>query len=280
MPSLSDYEYQSSPGMGGPHRFGRPSRKKPIVIGVVVIAAATAFYLWTSQAPPPAATAPAQAAAPAPAPAPAAVPLYELPPVNDSDDFVRERMTALSSHSLMATWLKTTGLARNLAVVLDNVSRGLNPSPRLRALRPAGDFRVVRQGTVLLLDPRNYERFNGIAEAASSIDPAAAGKLYIAIKPLLQMAYDELGNQEPIDRALERAATTLLSTPVVEGDVRLTIGGEGIGYRFLNTSIESLSGAQKQLVRMGPRNQRIIQSRIRQFMLAAGIAADKLPATP
>jgi hypothetical protein len=275
MPSLSDYQFQS-PGSGGPHRRDGGLRKQ-IVIGALVVFGGAAIYWFNSQPTPPSSTAPAQTAAPAPAPAPAATPLYDLPPVDDSDDFVRDRFSGLSSHPLLATWLKTTGLARNLVVVVDNVSRGLNPSPRLRALRPAGDFRVIREGNALVLDPRNYQRFNPIAEAASSIDPAAAGKLYATLKPLLQLAYDELGNQEPIDRALERAVSTLLGAPVVDGDVRLVVGGEGIGYRFLNTSLESLPGAQKQLIRMGPQNQRTIQSRLRAFALAAGISADKLP---
>jgi hypothetical protein len=70
----------------------------------------------------------------------------------------------------------------------------------------------------------------------------------------------------------------LLQAPVVDGDVRVEMGGEGIGYRFADAKLEELTPAQKQLVRMGPRNLRIIQDRLRQFALALGIPASRLPA--
>lgn len=246
-----------------------------LIVAAVVLVLGGAGYYWYSQRQ---ATAPAvatEAPAAAPAAATSDASSYDLPPLEDSDEFMRERFGALSSHPLMTTWLKTSGLARNLIVVLENTSRGLNPSKHLRALKPAGTFRVTRSGTGsserIALDPRNYERFNGIAEAAASIDAAAAGTLYKGLKPLLQAAYDELGNQEPIDRALERAISGLLAAPVVEGNVPLTVGNEGVGFKYLDPSIEALTGAQKQLVRMGPTNQRLIQGRLRQFASAAGI---------
>lgn len=250
-----------------------------LIIAAVVLMLGGAGYYWYSQrqAAAPAATAEAPAAAPAPASDNAF--FYDLPPLEDSDEFLRGRFSALSSHPLMAAWLKTTDLARNLIVVLENTSRGLNPSKHLRALKPTGTFRVIRSGERsdgsgerMTLDPRNYQRFNGIAEAAASIDAAAAGTLYKGLKPLLQTAYDELGNQEPIDRALERAIAGLLAAPVVEGDIPLTIGSEGVGFKYLDPKIEALTGAQKQLVRMGPTNQRLIQGRVRQFATAAAIA--------
>jgi hypothetical protein len=246
-----------------------------LIFAAVILVIGGAGYYWYSQrqTAAPAATAEAPAAAQASAATDASS--YDLPPLKDSDEFMRERVGALSAHPLMAAWLKTTDLARNLIVVLENTSRGLNPSKHLRVLKPAGTFRVVRSGAGgserMALDPRNYERFNGIAEAAASIDAAAAGTLYKGLRPLLQAAYDELGNQEPLDRALGRAIAGLLAAPVVEGDIPLTVGNEGVGFKYVDPKIEALTGAQKQLVRMGPTNQRLIQGRLRQFATAAGI---------
>jgi hypothetical protein len=271
---LDDHEFQTPDPVSAP-RIDSPRRTLPIVVVAVVLSAVViGLYRYVNRSPervPGEATATAAAPAPAPGPVVDDTPRYDLPPLDDSDPFMRDRLADLSGHSLLAAWSRGTGLVRNLVVVLDNTARGLNPSPQLRALRPGVGFRVIERGDRIVLDPRNYQRFTPLAEAAVSIDAGAAAKVYAGIKPLLQMAYDELGNQEPIDRALERAVRQVLSAPVVDGDVPLQIGGEGIGYRFADPSLESLPAAQKQLIRMGPANQRRIQEQVRLFAASAGI---------
>jgi len=156
-------------------------------------------------------------------------------------------------------------------VIVENISHGVNPSRHLRVLKPAGQFRVMTRGANVVIDPRTYDRFTPIADAAASIDAAGAGRLYRSFKPLLQMAYDELGNQESIDRAVERVVGAMLEVPAAEGDVRVEQSGEGIGYEYADSRLEALNGAQKQLLRMGPRNIRVIQQQLRGFASAAGI---------
>ena len=218
-------------------------------------------------------TAARQAAAPAPT-LPKAVEDVEridLPPLDDSDPLVRQRIGLLSSNRLVSAWLVTKGLVRNFTVVVENISHGVNPSRHLSVLKPAGQFRVTTRGANVVIDPRTYDRFAPIADAAASIDAAGAGRLYRSFKPLLQMAYDELGNQESIDRAVERAIEGLLQVPVVDGDVRLEQSGEGIGYEYADPRLGALNAAQKQLLRMGPRNIRVIQQQLRGFASAAAI---------
>jgi len=177
----------------------------------------------------------------------------------------------LSSNRLVSAWLATKGLVRNFTLVVDNISHGMNPSRQLRVLKPAGQFRVMTRGANVVIDPRNYDRFTPIAQAAASVDAAGAGRLYRSFKPLLQMAYDELGNQESIDRAVERALGGLLEVPAVDGDIRVEQSGEGIGYEYADPRLDALNGAQKQLLRMGPGNIRVIQQQLRGFASAAAI---------
>jgi hypothetical protein len=278
MLGIGDYQYQA-PGGFSPSGFRQrrgPSRPV-IIIGVVAVAVIVYFFFIRGDAPP--SSPQQQAAAPAPAAgAPTGVEQkYELPPLTDSDDFMREKMDALSSDPLMAAWLKGTDLVRNVVVVLENTAGGLTPSKHLRALRPSDQFRVMRQGVRVMIDPLSYERFNGLAAAAASIDPTAAAALYTTIKPLLQIAYDELGHEEKIDAALERALLEVLRAPVIPTNVRVERDDEGIGYRFEDPALETLSGVQKQMMRMGPTNERLIQSRVRQFGIAAGLPPERLP---
>jgi len=274
VPGITDYEFQQPESPRTPSSRQR-SRALPAAIAVaalIIIGAGAYFWLNRGSATDgPQQTAAPQATTEQPAATAADTPQYDLPPLEDSDEFMRERMGELSSNPLMAAWMKGTDLVRNLAVVLENASRGQTPSIHLRALRPQGEFRVVQQGNRTVIDARNYERYNGIAAAAASIDPQAAAMLYSGIKPLLQMAYDQLGNQEPVDTALERTLSGLLRTPLVEGNIPVEIGGEGVGYRYVDPRLESLTSAQKQLIRMGPSNQQTIQDQLLRFAAAVGI---------
>lgn len=279
MAGLGDYEFQPPGDTSAGGGYGRSTMLRVAVLGLVVaalvIAAGIYFALHRRAVPSSAPAQQAAAVAPAPATPTEEVEKIDLPPLDDSDALVRQRIGLLSSHPLVATWLGTNGLVRNFVVVVDNISHGINPSPHLRVLKPAGEFRVMMRGGATVIDPRSYERFNPIRQAAASFDAHVAGRLYLAFRPLLQTAYDELGNQEPFDRAVERGVVGLLEVPAIDGDVRVQ-QGEGIGYEYANDTLESLTGAQKQLLRMGPENIRIIQAQLRTFATAIGIASSRV----
>ena len=277
MPEISDYQFQAPPaGTSGTGRGGPRIPVVALIAGALVIVAVAGYLMFGGR------SAPADAPEPAAATPQAEKPLGDdaehitLPPLDDSDALVRQRVGLLSSHPLVSAWLSGKNLARNFVVVIDNISHGMTPSSHLRALRPGGQFRVVTRGNQTVIDPRNYARYSGIVGAAMSIDPRAAARTYGTFKPLLQMAYDELGNQEPLDRALERAIVALLHVPAIDGDIRVEQAGEGIGYEYQDAKLEALTGAQKQLLRMGSGNVRAIQEQLRLFALALGIPAQRL----
>ena len=278
MPEIDEeYEFQSPTGdrsfSGGSGDSNGPRNVLfAAVIVIALIALGVIGYLTFGRRAAPTA-APRQAAAPAPTLPKAAddVERIDLPPLDASDALVRQRIGLLSSNRLVSAWLATNGLVRNFTVVVENISHGVNPSRHLRVLKPAGQFRVMTREANVVIDPRTYDRFTPIADVAASIDAAGAGRLYRSFKPLLQMAYDELGNQESIDRAVERVVGGMLEVPAVDGDVRVEQSGEGIGYEYADARLDALNGAQKQLLRMGPRNIRVIQQQLRGFASAAGI---------
>ena len=201
----------------------------------------------------------------------------DVPPLNESDAVVRELVKQLSSHPQIAAWLTTDNLIRNFVVVTGNLADGKTPSRQLGVLRPSSAFGVVERGDVVNVDPKSYERYNGIAGAVASIDPAGAARLYSTLKPRIEEAYGELGVAVSFDRTLERAIVSLLKTPVVDEPVRLEPLG-GTAYRFADPQLEGLTAAQKHLLRMGPRNVRRVQASLRAIALALGIPAERLPA--
>jgi hypothetical protein len=193
-----------------------------------------------------------------------------LPPLDESDTLVRELVSRLSSHPRVVAWLTTDQLIRNFAVVTVNIADGHTPAPHLRPLVPAGTFEIVPEGGQSVIASRAFERYNGHAAAVSGIDARGAARLYATLRPRIDEAYNELGAPHgDIDTAVERAIARLLQTPVVEGPI--PIEPAGALFRYADPRLESLTPAQKQLLRMGPDNVRIVQAKLREIARHLGI---------
>ena len=252
-----------------------------IVVAALIVAAGVAAYIaFGGRAPSrPVTTAAQPAGAPRQADQPLggdAAPIV-VPPLDESDAVVRELVKQLTSHPRVAAWLTTNGLIRNFTVAVENTAEGGTPARHLRVLQPASAFLVTERDGDLYMEPRGYERYDSLAAAVASIDPANAARLYATLKPRIEEAYRELGmGGTPFDRTLERAIVSLLRTPVRDAPVRVRTQPQGIGYGFADPELEGLTAAQKQLLRMGPRNARIIQSSLRSIALALGIPAERL----
>lgn len=280
MLDIQEYELRKTPGEPPPEDPGRSIGVR-IAATVLVVAIGIAAYIvfggrkasGPATAPQPVATSPRpQPVDPLGRDAAAIV----LPPLDETDAVVRELVIALSSHPSIAAWLATDGLIRNFTVVVTNIADGRTPARHLSRLRPTPSFRVIERGGDLYIDPRSYERYNTLAAAASSIDPAGSARLYATLKPRIEEAYRELGRPDtPFDRTLERAIVVLLSTPVREDQLR--VEPRGIGFGFAARDLEALTDAQKQLLRAGPRNARTVQAALREIALALGIPAERLP---
>ena len=114
---------------------------------------------------------------------------------------------------------------------------------------------------------------------ASGIDARAAAALFGIWQPRIRQAYRELGYPDgDFSKTLQTAFQELLSTPKVEG--RPTLVPEGVGYAYADPELEHLSSAQKQLLRMGPRNMAPIQEKLREMAFYLGFPASQLPETP
>ncbi|MBM3819379.1 MAG: DUF3014 domain-containing protein [Acidimicrobiia bacterium] len=264
MTNLSEFDVDA-PLPEPPQRHER--ERSPIVwviAAIAVLALGGGVYYWLTRPAADAGTT-TEATVPAARPAAPAEPPIEVPPLADSDPVVRKLIAALSAHPLIARWLTTNGLIRNMAVVVENIAYGALPSAHLQPLRPAGPFRVLDRGGQIVADPRNYARFDGIADAVASVDAAGAAKLYRGLTPRLQEAYADLGRQEPFDDALRKAINLLLEVPVPAGNIRLE-PESAVEYRYADPSLQRLSPAQKQLLRMGPRNIPLIQGKLRDFL--------------
>jgi Protein of unknown function (DUF3014) len=199
-----------------------------------------------------------------------------LAPLGETDPIVRELVGRLSSHPKVAAWLATDQLLRNFTVVLINIADGRSPAQQLRALRPVGEFVVAEEGEQAYIDPRSYRRYDAYADAIGALDPKGTAEVYATLKPRIADAYREMGQPDgDADATLRKAIVHILETPVVEGDVKLA--SRSVSYEFDDQKLQSLSSAQRQFLRMGPRNMRIIKAKLRELAPMLGIAPETLP---
>jgi hypothetical protein len=258
----------------------QPPPLTPLILGAVVLAAVVAAFVYLRQdaaAPAsPAGAASTEAQVSPPAPLGVDVEPIELPPLDASDELVRQLVGALSSHPTIAAWLTTNGLIRNFTVVVENIAAGRTPAGHLRVLRPAQPFAIVEaRGREVVIDPRSYRRYDNIAAAVASVDADGAAKLYSVLKPRIEDAHRELGLGGSFDALLETAIVRLLEAPAVDGELALL--PRGALWEFNDPRLARLTQAQKQLVRMGGRNVRVIQRTLRDVALALGVPPERLP---
>ena len=243
---------------------GRPLWPYAVALAVIVIGVIA--YLWFSggkPAPPPPVAAPAPEVAEEPAARPAERAL-ELPRLNASDDWLRRVVSEVSTHPELARWLVSDNLVRRFTAAVDNVARGESPRPHLGFLGPAGKFAVVERRGAVYPDPRSYGRYNRVTEVVDSLDASGSAELYRKLKPLLQEGYADLGYpNRDFDEVLASAIRHLLATPVSAGEPRLEPGVES--YAFRDSRFESLSPAQKHLLRTGPDNSTVILDKLREI---------------
>ena len=269
-------------------RENEPRKVWGLAIAILVIlAGAVAIYYFAfvkKPAPPPASgEPPASAAVPAAAekapPEGAAAPLaFPAVALSESDQAVREFAAALSRDREFAKWLLTKDLVRKFVVAVDNVANGLSPKSHVDFFSPAGGFRAARTAKGTFIHEASYTRYDPVVGVVASIDAAAAVRLYRAAKPLIDEAYRDLGYPGvDFEETLVQAMAELLGTPVVDGPIALE--KKILSYSMTDASLEGLSAAQKQLLRMGPKGVRAVQSKIRELAAALGVSESRLPRT-
>ena len=264
------------------------SDNKPLIISLIVVLAVivgvTAWFVTSTEPEPPAVTeiavpAPASESEqePGPEPVPIAGPPEEpeaeeepalvLPRLEDSDPLVRDGVVGMTRHEGINPWLASNQLVPKFVALVDSLAHGQIARGSVRQLTPDGPFRVKQiDEETYELDPASYERYNQITEVAVSVDARRAAEFYDLLRPLIRQAYSELGYEEDtFDDVVFQAIGRLLETPVIEEPIRLV--RPVVVYRFEDEQLEALSAAQKQMIRMGPRNTRLLQAKIREVSL-------------
>lgn len=263
---------EAAPVPPGPPSEGGSRLFVPTLVAVALIALGLLVLLFVvfrhpvkpTPAGAAAATEPARPVASAAAPVAAG----PLPGLDESDDYVRRAAAGLSSHPELARWLAQPALVRKLVAVVTNVADGESPRPHLGFLAPAQHFRAKgASGRHIVADPASFSAYDRFADVIASLDAAATVSTYRALEPLFDAGYRELGHPEGGFRhAVDGALAALLEAPIPPENAELV--PHAVGFRYADPKLEALTAAQKQFLRIGPRNLALVQAKLRELQAA------------
>ncbi len=190
--------------------------------------------------------------------------------LSTSDAAIRELAAQLSARPELAAWLVNEDLVRRFVASVDNISEGTSPRQHLEFIAPAGAFEVQERDGRLVVAPASYDRYDTVAAVITSLDTEGTVALYRELKPLIDDAYAEISPRgASFDARLAEVFDELLAVPVLSGDVE--VEQKVVTYTYADPRLESMTAAQRQLLRMGPENVAMVQAKLRELKAALGI---------
>ena len=187
-----------------------------------------------------------------------------LPPLNASDDAMKEALAGLLGEPSLLELLHLDAFVRRVVATIDNLPRK-KLAPRLMPVKPAaGPFLTAGNDGTLVLNPQNYARYSAYVRLLDAIDSRKLVALYTRYYPLFQQAYWDLGYPGAYfnDRLVEVIDDVLIA-PEVEGPIKLV--RPKIYYRYADPELEALPAGQKILVRIGPENAAKVKAKLREI---------------
>lgn len=196
-----------------------------------------------------------------------------LPELAKSDTQFSLDVLAISTQ--LKTSLFQSELIRKIIFSINDMAQGMRPPvKRLRELSFSSPFTVSKEGDKIFMSEASYQRYDQLAQAVNSIDEQAAVALYQKYLPLFRQVFAEFSypeNYQVLD-IIKSATAKILEAPVINKKIELI--HPTVRYKFADPKLEKLSSLDKQMLRMGPENTRIIQDKLRKLVQAL-IASEK-----
>ena len=197
-----------------------------------------------------------------------------LPPLEESDNKIKEILSEIFGDNLVNQIFKQTGIIHRFVATIDTLPKK-KLANKFRLIPPtSGKFLVQKDSSdKITVDPNNFKRYSTYMQLLNMLEMEQFVKLYMRFYPLIQEAYDALGykNRYFNDRFIF-VIDHLLKTPEVIGTIQLV--QPKVFYEYADPALESLSAGQKILLRIGPANMAIVKAKLVE--IRKGLAAPQL----
>jgi hypothetical protein len=197
---------------------------------------------------------------------------HELPPLDQSDAYVGRVLNELVGRKAVASFLNLDGFARRFVATVNGLGSDSASPERWPVRQTPGRFETDARGEHVAISPRNAARYAPFVTFVEAVDSRKVVAAYVAMYPLLQRAYEDLGEPNPYfnDRVVI-VIDDLLATPEIAEPVRVKhIDVDGASpspsaarlYVYADPSLETRTVGQKILMRVGQDNARRLKAKL------------------
>jgi hypothetical protein len=196
-----------------------------------------------------------------------------LPPLDGSDAYIAGALRELLGRKAVASFLNLEGFARRFVATVNNLASDSAPTERWPVRETSGRFETDTRDDHLVISPRNAARYAPFVSFVESVDTRKAVAMYVGLYPLLQKAYEDLGEPTPYfnDRVVA-VIDDLLAAPDLAEPVRvkrLSIDGASPAAARLtfydDPALENRSAGQKILMRLGQDNAKRLKAKLTEI---------------
>ena len=212
-------------------------------------------------------------AIPEPAPPPPEPVEEPLPRLEESDDAVRDAVGDIPLGTAGQQYLIPDNIIERSASLIYLMAQGDVPYKLLPVSRPKAAFPIRDDGTQVVTDPAGFERYDALTQWLQSLDLESLLSSLEWFIPLFREAWSYYGEDPAaFDFAVVMTLDLVIATPEIDlSEARLT-RKEAV-WIFEDPAIEGLAPIQKQVLRMGPENAKILKAKAAE---ARGLWLDQL----
>jgi len=161
-------------------------------------------------------------------------------------------------------------VVENFVVFIDNAAAGSVARDFSILKSPEGKFSVTQPQMAefgkmtYLADEESYDRYNLHAQVLTLIPTDFLVEIYQKLQPDMEQVYQQIGYSDfDFNEKLLVVIDQMLSVPVLAQAPALV--SPSAMYEYADPELESLNDLQKLLLRMGPDNVRLVQSKLREL---------------
>jgi len=184
-------------------------------------------------------------------------------------ELVRTMAAGLSAHPQWAAWLVPGDLLTTFVNAVEAVADGYSPADELGFMTVGGPFLVREESDRLVIAAGTYRRYDLAVDVMTSVDADRAVEILRVLEPEIEairrgMAWSRGDFEDRLRQAVDHLLEVEAPTGPIEVERRTT------SYAFARDEHEALTGAQRQLLRMGPGNAAAVQAKLREIRAAYG----------
>ena len=196
-----------------------------------------------------------------------------LPRLEESDDAVRDAVGDIPLGTAGQQYLMPGNIIERSASLIYLMAQGEVPYKLLPVSRPKAAFPIRDDGTQVVTDPAGFERYDALTQWLQSLDLESLLSSLEWFIPLYREAWSYYGEDPAaFDMAVVITLDLVIATPEIDLREARLIRKEAV-WIFEDPAIEGLAPIQKQVLRMGPENAKILKAKAAE---ARGLWRDQL----